>query len=125
VRARHRDDLRQAHERAARPPRPAREPQDPRQAGHAPPAREASAGAGPQRDAGAAAPSTLPAADDSGRRERALLLRAFETSTLSRANFCALKRIDPATLDALLEQARSEGAPRDGVRHAAPRRAAR
>jgi len=46
--------------------------------------------------------------DDAARRERAQLLRAFESSTLSRANFCALKRIDPAALDATLEQARRE-----------------
>ncbi len=45
------------------------------------------------------------------RRERALLLRAFESSPLSRANFCALKRIEPAALDALLEQARREAPP--------------
>lgn len=75
-----------------------------------PPARGPQAGAAPQRDASPAAQSAAPTADDSGRRERALLLRAFETSTLSRANFCALKRIDPTTLDALLEQARSESA---------------
>ena len=49
--------------------------------------------------------------DDPARRERALLLRAYEATTLSRANFCALKRIDPAALDALLEQARSEARP--------------
>jgi sRNA-binding protein len=51
-----------------------------------------------------------PPGDDPGRRERALLLRAYETTTLSRANFCALKRIDPAALDSLLEQARREAA---------------
>jgi sRNA-binding protein len=48
------------------------------------------------------------AAPDQARRERALLLRAFETSTLTRANFCALKRIDEAELDALLATARQE-----------------
>jgi ProP effector len=50
------------------------------------------------------------AAADQARRERALLLRAFETSTLTRANFCALKRIDEAELDALLTTARQEAA---------------
>jgi ProP effector len=50
------------------------------------------------------------AAADQARRERALLLRAFETSTLTRANFCALKRIDEAALDALLATARQEAA---------------
>ena len=47
-------------------------------------------------------PSPPPTVDDPARRERALLLRAFESSPLSRANFCALKRIEPAALDALL-----------------------
>ena len=130
-RAQHRDDSRRAHERAASPPRPARPPLGPRQPPHTPPARETHAGAVPQRDASPAAQSAIPTVDDSGRRERALLLRAFETSTLSRANFCALKRIDPTTLDALLEQARGEGASAqpgsssDGARRAAPRRPAR
>lgn len=43
-----------------------------------------------------------------GRAERAALLRAYEASSLSRANFCTLKRIDEAQLDALLAQAREE-----------------
>ena len=37
--------------------------------------------------------------------ERAALLRAFETTTLKRANFCALKRIPVEALDAMLDQA--------------------
>jgi len=41
-------------------------------------------------------------------RERALLLRAFDSSPLSKANFCALKRMSEAELDALLAQARAE-----------------
>jgi hypothetical protein len=45
---------------------------------------------------------------DPAQRERALLLRAFESSTLSKANFCALKRITEAELDAALAQARAE-----------------
>ena len=49
-------------------------------------------------------------ADQQGRRDRAMLLRAFETSTLTRANFCALKGLDEAGLDALLAQARQEAA---------------
>jgi ProP effector len=48
------------------------------------------------------------AVDDEARRERAALLRAFETSTLTRANFCALKRIAETELDAQLAQARQE-----------------
>ncbi len=51
-------------------------------------------------------------ADQQGRRERALLLRAFETSTLTRANFCALKGLADADLDGLLAQARQEAAER-------------
>ena len=44
------------------------------------------------------------------RRERAALLRAFETTTLSRDNFCALKGLAPERLDELLAQARQEAA---------------
>lgn len=47
---------------------------------------------------------------DEQRRSRAALLRDFESTTLSRANFCALKGLDEAGLDALLEQARREAA---------------
>lgn len=53
-----------------------------------------------------APPAALPT--DPAQRERALLLRAFESSTLSKANFCALKRITEAELDAALAQARAE-----------------
>lgn len=60
-------------------------------------------------------PSAEPAATlptDPAQRERALLLRAFEASPLSKANFCALKRITEAALDAALAQAQAErGAP--------------
>jgi hypothetical protein len=52
--------------------------------------------------------ATLPS--DPAQRERALLLRAFEASPLSKANFCALKRITPAALDAALAQAQAERA---------------
>jgi ProP effector len=45
-------------------------------------------------------------ADDDARRERAGLLHAFETSTLTKANFCALKGLSEADLDARLAQAR-------------------
>lgn len=48
------------------------------------------------------------AADADARRRRAELLRAFEGSTLTPANFCALKGIAPDELEALLAQARSE-----------------
>jgi len=46
--------------------------------------------------------------DDVARGERAALLRAFETTTLTRANFCALKALPEADLDARLAQARLE-----------------
>ena len=49
---------------------------------------------------------------DPAQRERALLLRSFESSPLSKANFCALKGITEAALDAALSQAQAErGAP--------------
>ena len=47
-----------------------------------------------------------------GQRERALLLRAFETSTLTRANFCALKGLAEADLEQQLVRAREEAATR-------------
>lgn len=45
------------------------------------------------------------AAEDQARRDRAALLRAYESSTLTRANFCALKGIQEAELDGQLHQA--------------------
>jgi sRNA-binding protein len=42
------------------------------------------------------------------RRERADLLRDFERTTLSPANFCALKGIAPEALEGLIAQARRE-----------------
>jgi ProP effector len=47
-------------------------------------------------------------AEEAGRRERAQLLRAFETTTLTRENFCALKGVSPEALEAQLAQAREE-----------------
>ena len=52
------------------------------------------------------------AAEHEARRDRAAMLRAFETSTLTRANFCALKRITDADLETVLVQARAERAER-------------
>lgn len=48
--------------------------------------------------------------EEAGRRERAALLRGFETTKLTAANFCALKGIAPEQLDAVLAQARAEAA---------------
>ena len=47
-------------------------------------------------------------AENEGRRNRAALLRTFEGATLTRANFCALKGISDAALEAQLVQAREE-----------------
>ena len=44
------------------------------------------------------------------RRQRANLLRDFHRTTLTRANFCALKGVADADLDALLTQATQEAA---------------
>jgi hypothetical protein len=48
------------------------------------------------------------AAEAESRRQRALLLRSFEQSPLSKANFGALKGLSEAALDALLALARQE-----------------
>jgi hypothetical protein len=48
------------------------------------------------------------AAEAEARRQRAQLLRAFEQSPLSKANFGALKGLSEAALDALLTQARAD-----------------
>jgi ProP effector len=55
-----------------------------------------------------AEPATPSLPADPAQRERALLLRSFEASPLSKANFCALKRISETDLDAQLAQARAE-----------------
>jgi ProP effector len=46
--------------------------------------------------------------EEDQQRDRARLLREFQTTTLTRANFCALKGVPEAALDALLERARLE-----------------
>jgi ProP effector len=71
--------------------------------------------AAPRSDGGArkAQPQTSPPAHDAEsqqRRERAQLLRAFEASPLSPANFAALKGLSPAQLEQQLQQARREAA---------------
>jgi ProP effector len=48
------------------------------------------------------------AAEAEARRQRALLLRSFEQSPLSKANFGALKGLSEGALDALLTLARQE-----------------
>ena len=84
-------ERRPRHEHAAPPPRPT---------------RQDAAAPMPRVDVAPALPA------DPAQRERAMLLRSFESSPLSKANFCALKRVTEATLDAALAQAQAErGAP--------------
>jgi len=64
-------------------------------------------------------------ADQAGRRERANMLHAFETSTLTRSNFCVLKRIAEAELEAMLAQARQEREQRPPPVRTEPRHDAR
>lgn len=77
-----------------RPPQGGRRPEPPRMPQSAPQARE------PQPSA--------PEPQDPAQRERALLLRQFESSPLTKSNFCVLKRISETELDAQLAQARAE-----------------
>lgn len=72
------------------------------------------------------------AQEEQAQRERTRLLREYETTKLTEANFCALKGIAPADLPALLERAREEAKSRpprperDGrPRHHEPRQDAR
>ena len=60
---------------------------------------------------------------EEGRRNRAALLRDFERTTLTPANFCALKGIAPQALEVLLDTARREAQERPPAapRHEAPR----
>jgi ProP effector len=102
--------------REQRPPRPRRDDRDAREPRRdSRPARGAAAhtqrpprrdDALPRSSSPEQTPTPLPA--DPAQRERAMLLRAFEASTISKANFCALKRMSEADLDALLAQARAE-----------------
>ncbi len=48
--------------------------------------------------------------DDPAYRERLQLMRAFDSSPLTKANFCVLKRISVEQLDAQLALARKEAA---------------
>lgn len=84
------------------PPRPPRPPHESRTAGPADALTVAPA----------AAPRPAPAQppEDPGRRERWLLLRAFDGSPLTKSNFCALKGMTVEHLDAQLLLARQEAA---------------
>jgi len=59
--------------------------------------------------------ATMPP-DDPARRERALLLRAWDGSSLTQANFCALKGLDAGEFEAQIELARRERAERQAAR---------
>ncbi|HZF80921.1 MAG TPA: ProQ/FINO family protein [Rubrivivax sp.] len=106
-------------DQAARGPRPA----TPRRYGlpdaaHGPAAAGVGAGGNTHANSKAASerqtrppsstPAGLPLAEIEARRERAALLRAYESSTLTKANFCVLKRVSEADLDSALAQARQE-----------------
>lgn len=96
-------------DRPARGPRPEgqarreRPPQDTR------PPRPPRPDRGPRSDQRPPLPDTTPREpEDPARRDRALLLRQFESSPLTKANFCVLRRISEAELDAQLALARAE-----------------
>ena len=102
----------------SRPPRPGaqRGPGKPGDAGSGAqrrphgPTPERRVGAREQEPANARAPHMTPeqAAEADARHQRALLLRSFEQSPLSKANFGALKGLSEEALDALLTLARQE-----------------
>ena len=100
-------------DRPQRPPRPGRPTergsQVPQRPHRAPPERKP-AHTQPQEpiDTPAAPRTPEQAAEAEARRQRALLLRSFEQSPLSKANFGALKGLSEAALDALLTLARQE-----------------
>jgi sRNA-binding protein len=104
------------HDDRPRPGRPPREVQRPAAVPAAPSVATPPRMPRPPMPAGPAAGA---ADDDAGRRERARLLRDFESSPLAKSNFCALKGLTIAELDAQLAQARQEAA----ARAAAPARA--
>jgi hypothetical protein len=68
----------------------------------------------PRREAAPFRDDNAPLPEDPARRERALLLRAWEGSPLTPANFCALKGLKVAEFEAQIELARRERAERRG-----------
>jgi sRNA-binding protein len=101
---------------AARPPRaprPTRPPRPPRPPTARPPMRPEDSVRPPRVPPQQAAPMppmppVTPEPLDAAQRERALLLRTYEGSTLTRANFCALKRMSESELEGQLTLARQE-----------------
>ena len=104
--------------RLDRPPRPDRPPRGDRPERPDRPWQEARPPREPQAHQEPAAPreplTPEQAAEFEARRGRAQVLRAFETTTLTRANFCALKGMNDAALEAILVQARAERGDRAG-----------
>ena len=90
---------------AAQPLRPRRD-DGPRPPRHLQRPAHATRAERPAQAREAAPPAALPA--DPAQRERAMLLRSYESSPLSKANFCALKGMTEAALDAALAQAQAE-----------------
>ena len=109
----------------ARGPRPERAQRPDRSHRPEPAGARPFAERGAPTDTLAAAPAVAltpeQAADNEARRGRAALLRAFESTTLTAANFCALKGLKVDALHAALEQARQERGPVVTVPAAAPR----
>jgi sRNA-binding protein len=93
-------------DRAPRPSKPGQAPRRP----HKPQPEQTPARAHEQAPVKTPALSLTPeqAAEAEARHRRALLLRSFEQSPLSKANFGALKGLSEAALDALLTLARQE-----------------
>ena len=101
--ARNPDQPAPQRERPARPPQHAdRGPRAEHTPPHRPAPRQAMAPPAPRVDTAPALPA------DPAQRERAMLLRNFESSPLSKANFCALKGLTETALDAALKQAQAE-----------------
>ena len=106
--------------RRSRPPQPGGTQRAPGQPGdgrsgapwrpHKPPPERNHARASEQESVNAPASPLSPeqVAQAEARQQRALLLRSFEQSPLSKANFGALKGLSEAALDALLTLARQE-----------------
>lgn len=97
-------------DRSARPSRPSQAPRRPHKPQPQPqPERNPARAQGQERmNAPALPPTPEQLAQAEARQQRALLLRSFEQSPLSKANFGALKGLSEAALDALLTVARQE-----------------
>ncbi|MCW5667065.1 MAG: prop effector ProQ [Piscinibacter sp.] len=97
-----------ASDRPDRAPRPSQPGQAPRRPHKPPPERKPARAHQEPVNAPALPLTPEQAAEAEARHQRAMLLRSFEQSPLSKANFGALKGLSEAALDALLTQARQE-----------------